>query len=630
MSHSTASTPPAMAPTYESPEGRKSISPQSSNPDSSTMSFESSFRLESGYPTHESTTEKHPKGRRKRTTTQDKAILEAAYNANPKPDKAARLDIVSRVSLNEKEVQIWFQNRRQNDRRKSRPLSPQEIAALRYGGGVQILSSDSVPAPITASNAPVRPGDAFSEDEKASGVEKLSPSPQNGTPEHSTPSSPRIGSMVHPTEDQTAKRESEAFEKGTPPSSQKSEPGNYSFQTSFTPVTYWPNRRSLDSSFATPSIFKRTGDDSFRFESFSSSFGSGANSSPASILPPPPSSSSSQVRLSLSLDGKAELVSSQPSPPRSAQLQLPGEADTLPPVRSHRTLHRSRSALPGITLPPISTLTAHLPPQLTRGRSRDVHAWESCCEPDTRDELTKQAENESSGSAVAAISLLRSSSSSTSLNNLVQSHNNSPNVLQSNPNKRNAPQNKPSHREGAAKKAKLSRASSSVARMQSLPPASASLVGTAAAALDSEKKPGKGSLTTILSPSGNDSDKENWSPDEDGNPQQSRRRPLPSPKPQAQTLASKNPRRMGRVLGEQDGAVKRSLFGSRANTAPLSKPRDAGMLIFEDKENSKVRDGSKGDDGSVESFVQGEVSPSKRGDMDCVVGLLSLSQGNWR
>jgi hypothetical protein len=36
----------------------------------------------------------------------DKAILEAAYTANPKPDKAARLDIVNRVSLNEKEVQV--------------------------------------------------------------------------------------------------------------------------------------------------------------------------------------------------------------------------------------------------------------------------------------------------------------------------------------------------------------------------------------------------------------------------------------------------------------------------------------------------------------------------------------------
>ena len=36
----------------------------------------------------------------------DKGVLEAAYNANPKPDKAARLEIVSRVSLNEKEVQV--------------------------------------------------------------------------------------------------------------------------------------------------------------------------------------------------------------------------------------------------------------------------------------------------------------------------------------------------------------------------------------------------------------------------------------------------------------------------------------------------------------------------------------------
>ncbi|CCF32745.1 hypothetical protein CH063_05074 [Colletotrichum higginsianum] len=87
--------------------------------------------------------EKHPKGKRKRTAAKDKSILEAAYIGNPKPDKAARLDIVKRVSLNEKEVQIWFQNRRQNDRRKSRPLSAQEIAALRYGG-MQILSSDPV------------------------------------------------------------------------------------------------------------------------------------------------------------------------------------------------------------------------------------------------------------------------------------------------------------------------------------------------------------------------------------------------------------------------------------------------------------------------------------------------------
>ncbi|XXG94612.1 NAD(+) kinase [Hypoxylon texense] len=618
-------TMPPTHDTRDAHEARSSFSSQSSNPDTSAMSFESSFRLESGYPTHDSNSEKHPKGKRKRTTTQDKAILEAAYNSNPKPDKAARLDIVGRVSLNEKEVQIWFQNRRQNDRRKSRPLSPQEIAALRYGGGVQILSSDPVPTPIGASASVEPPEDASAESEAAPEVEQLSPSPQDATPQHSSPSSPKLVAIDTEVE-KTASVEPESSRKDTTPSSQKFEPEGLSFSlTSSTPAAYISNRRSFGSSFSTPSTLGRAGDDSFRIESFSS-FNSNASSPPASILPPPSSSSSSQVRLSLSLDGKAELVSAQPSPPRPAQLPLSGDVDTLPPVRANRTLHRSRSALPGITLPPISTLTAHLPPQLTRGRSRDVHAWESCCEADTRDELTKQAENESSGSAVAAISLLRSSSSSASLSNLVHGH--SASVLQPNPGKRNAPTHRSTHREGGAKKAKLSRATSSVARMQSLPPAPLDK-DKAAASADPEKKPGKGSLSVILSPSG-DSDKENWSPDEEGNPHH-RRRPLPSPKAPASTLPSKNARRVGRVLGEQDSTAKRSLlFGSRANTAPSSRPRDATLSIFEDKENSGAQEGAKRDDREVEGFMRGSVSPSKRGDMDCVAGLLSLSQGNWR
>ncbi|KAI0851378.1 hypothetical protein F5Y00DRAFT_8201 [Daldinia vernicosa] len=617
MSHSTASSPPTMPPVREAREARGSVSSQSSNPDSSTMSFESSFRLESGYPTHDSNTEKHPKGKRKRTTTQDKAILEAAYNSNPKPDKAARLDIVSRVSLNEKEVQIWFQNRRQNDRRKSRPLSPQEIAALRYGGGVQILSSDSIPAQMSSQDAPAQPGETRVGDEKAFDSEKSPFSSQDASPQHSVHSSPKLSAIDQSVIDKLAIPEPEDSGRHTPPPPQRTEFESLSLsQISSASVAYLANRRSFDNSFSTPSTWGRAGDESFRFESFSSSFNSAASSSPASILPPPSSASSSRVRLSLSLDGKAELISSHPSPPTPAQMQLPGDADTLPPVRSHRTLHRSRSALPGITLPPISTLTAHLPPQLTRGRSRDVHAWESCCEADTRDELTKQAENESSGSALAAISLLRSSSSSSSLSSLLHSHSMA-NVLQSNPNKRNAPQNKPAHREGVAKKAKLSRTTSSVARMQTLPPTS--LLDTRPETIDLEK-PGKGSLTTILSPSG-DSDKENWSPNSEGNSH--RRRPLPSPKVQAQIIPSKNPRRVGRPLGEQDNTAKRSLFGNRSNTAPSLKPRDSPMSIFEDKE------GANGDN-EPRKLPRGSVSPTKRGDLDCVAGLLSLSQGNWR
>lgn len=37
---------------------------------------------------------------------EDHAILEAEYQRNPKPDKTARANVVSRVSLGEKEVQV--------------------------------------------------------------------------------------------------------------------------------------------------------------------------------------------------------------------------------------------------------------------------------------------------------------------------------------------------------------------------------------------------------------------------------------------------------------------------------------------------------------------------------------------
>ena len=39
---------------------------------------------------------------------EDHAILEAEYQLNPKPDKAARMQIVERVALGEKEVQVSY------------------------------------------------------------------------------------------------------------------------------------------------------------------------------------------------------------------------------------------------------------------------------------------------------------------------------------------------------------------------------------------------------------------------------------------------------------------------------------------------------------------------------------------
>lgn len=47
---------------------------------------------------------------------EDHATLEAEYERNPKPDKAARMEIVNRVALGEKEVQVsrgchWIRTR---------------------------------------------------------------------------------------------------------------------------------------------------------------------------------------------------------------------------------------------------------------------------------------------------------------------------------------------------------------------------------------------------------------------------------------------------------------------------------------------------------------------------------------
>ncbi|KAI0125881.1 homeobox transcription factor [Xylariales sp. AK1849] len=602
---------------------------QSSNPDSSSFSLESSFQLESGYSNQLVDSERHPKGKRKRTTTQDKTTLEAAYNANPKPDKAARLDLVKRVTLNEKEVQIWFQNRRQNDRRKSRPLTPQEIADLRYGGVMHALSSD--PGPF--SNTSIV--DAC-EETRSSEMDKRSPTPGFNAPQDCSQSSPEAISYAAevPKEE---RRQSEPGLGTMPPSpSLNGEPGTEPpalSQSLPSSIGYLSNRWNTGNSFSTPSTLNQLGNDSLRLDSFPSSAPSTAKSSPASILPPP-STSSSQFRLSLSLEGKAEIA--QASPPRPAQPQFLMDTATLPPVRAPRLLQRSHSALPGITLPPISALTAILPPQLSRGRSRDVHAWESCCEADTRDELTKLAESESSGSAIAAISLLRSSSQTTSLSNLIHGHVPGPNVLRPNSSKRNAP---PSRRD-STKKPKLARASSSVARLQSLPPAPTNVILEKPEKVVEDFEPvKKAGLAIVLSPGG-DSDKENWSPDEEGNPI-TRRRPLPSAGPaKTLTAAAGTARRLGhRVLGEQ-GTAKRQLLSSRTNTAPVPRTRgvktvDASVLIFEDE--GEQNDGGEGvakkgkrSEEEVERFMRGEVSPSKKGDVDCVAGLLALSQGNWR
>lgn len=295
------------------------------------------------------------------------------------------------------------------------------------------------------------------------------------------------------------------------------------------------------------------------------------------------------MRLSLSLEGKAELVSDLSSPTRETPSRPSSCLPVLPQVRQ-RGLQRSLSALPTITLPPISTLTSSLPPRLARGRSRDVHAWELCADAETRDELTTLAENESNGSAIAAISLLRSSS----------------NILQPSGSKRNAPLSK-HPRSRQAKKPKLGRTNSSIVQVEGDKENSC------------ETPSGKLNVTMLVSPT--DSDKENWSPDEDGNTLEGHRRLLPPGPPKLL-----NARRTGGILNDRKGPA---CLGARANTAPsgFRTLSPGGLEVFEDADGKLA---SKPRDSEVNHFMRGEESPSKKGDLDCVAGLLSLSQGAWR
>lgn len=261
-----------------------------------------------------------------------------------------------------------------------------------------------------------------------------------------------------------------------------------------------------------------------------------------------------------------------------------------------------------MTLPPISTLTGGLPPpRLLRGRSRDVNAWELCCDEDAPDDLTKMAENEANGSALAAISILRSFGS----------------VLQPNSNKRNAPLSRNSQRNSLAKKPKLGKSHSNVSRYSLPDPEKkAAAVDENGAMVRVKDAPAKKMRVSMLvSPSGGDSDKENLSPDEDGNPQRltstaGRRRTLP----QTQT----QPPRTDRSLQDQ----RVPAFGPDRAIAAAALQR--GMRSASGSPLRIFEDGGEKSGPEVEKFMAGEVSPGKKGDADCVAGLLALSQGNWR
>ncbi|KAK3309539.1 uncharacterized protein B0T15DRAFT_5571 [Chaetomium strumarium] len=561
--------------------------------------------------------ERHPKGKRKRTQAKDKQILEEEYQKNSKPDKAARLEIVKRVSLTEKE--IWFQNRRQNDRRRTRTYSAEEVEAM-TGGRIRLLASQ-----------PITPNTVLGLNDMNS--IQYTPAQEHGatTSLASDPASSQ--SRDEPGKAQGVSHEATLVGHGHVEREPRrlSEPWQPRSQFFSGSVGYLSNRWNAPNSSFTSAPSSHL----VRSHSFSSAL---PPATAPSLVPSPPN----PLRLSTSIDGKAEVVPANASPahpnvapPSPGTLHRQGPGRRLDFRRSHST-----TSLP---LPPISTLTRSLspaptgplPPRLTRGRSRDVNAWEYCCgSENTEDLLTMQAQHESSGSAAAAIHLIRSTSSPGGI----------PPPLSAGT-KRNAAVTRTARRADPAKKPRLSTQASSLGRMETtvFSRGQRHNIKRPVAPATQLDKPKTTSHAPLLL-SGNDSDKENWDPEEDATSPRAFRRLSPY-RPRLPTNANNrrplptSPSR--RRMLHHDKSRSPHRFLSRASTMPAARGRGRSppLRIFEDADDKSVASGGsqgsgpeeEGVDDEVERFMRGAViSPSKKGDADAAASLLSLCRGKWR
>ncbi|KAK5746830.1 Homeobox protein yox1 [Elasticomyces elasticus] len=529
--------------------------------------------------------------KRKRTSMEDQSVLEEAYKRDPKPDKAARMEIVKIVNLGEKEVQIWFQNRRQSSRRKSRPLLPHEIAQYqlsRQGSNTPGLTptptdgetyvDDEEPAP-----APLRqimPSEA--PPQLAPPAASIVPVPELPSPNPSMALT-EMGSRLHsgplsfagPGSMQYAPVPSllpfPAFGPYTSPMLHPATPG---MSLAFPP----PQPDELRRTAATPANSMHPADPSrldilehrdpaVQAQTFAPE--SGRRLKKARSI----------VRLSMSFDGNASIVTtdgSSPSPPRVAQSQDLVEGAIL------------RQG----TAPSPSNFRSNLQ-RSSSGRARDSRAWEFWCDKDSRTELEVKAEQDSNGSAADAISLLRSSSGRSILGVL--------------PTKRNSlymekPADAKRSKTGQHRPA-LQRSNTSSGRLQSR-----------SAEVSTMKKSSlkhSGSAISVYIP-GNESDKENWSPGSKRSSYQ----------PSKTITAAKQSGSTRAVLGEKKNAGNTVRVRSRGQ----DHGKSAVKVVHSENTDSE-------NDPELASFMhggRGSNSTSSEADLDCVQGLLSLSQGNWR
>ncbi|KAF2716960.1 hypothetical protein K431DRAFT_288968 [Polychaeton citri CBS 116435] len=507
--------------------------------------------------------------KRKRTSPEDQAILEAAYLRDPKPDTEARRQLSQQVALGEKEVQIWFQNRRQSSRRKSRPLLPHEVAQYQ-------ASRTSYPPPSMAPAESLEqtsdtPEDAVNNEDQSVTIQKTpdvidgsvlktsddvaaqqsSPGSQEG-PAITQTSQPRAADDVVPSGQPREQPLSEV--------SQESQHAVDSTPSNVQSMGYFANRRN--------EALLRSGYDEETYDQQSPPLDSSLKRSLKK--------SRSIVRLSLTNDGNARVIQSSLSPSpqkpsRGSQQDLVSADGQRPNTFNSRTIQ--------------SVPTPKLLQRSASGRSRDSRTWEFWCDKEARMELEEKAEKDGSGSAADAIGLMRSRSGRRVLGSLSS--------------KRNAILERSS---SSAKRSKLDRQQVYLQRSST---SGGRLQGRARGHLsDKAKLRHAGSVVSVYIP-GNESDKENWSPTGES---------------QTDLQSATNAKEGGGMI------TKRSAFADKSANSKGRRqlsPRKRAAAAMDDPEN----------DPEVAAFMSTERRSSnatEEDDMDCVQGLLSLSQGNWK
>lgn len=292
-------------------------------------------------------------------------------------------------------------------------------------------------------------------------------------------------------------------------------------------------------------------------------------------LTPSPPKGRNSLRISMSADGKAVIrANGEPSPSKNRISMFSARKPRAGGLR------RSTSAVV------LGTPPSSLEKERSFGRSRDPRNWESFFDTDARSALSTPFSSQSTPNSAA----LRSSGQRSLTRTLSARHNS----LLTPPSEH---QGTPISQAMREKRRKLSRTVSSLGRLE-----------TGRKALG-EKPPStlKNSKTPKddLDIEDGDSDKENWIPGT--RVSQSRRRTV-SHQVQRPALTDSN--------GRGNGANTKAQGRSRL---PQPSHRKGG--------NTKSLSGLGTD---VTAFMAGENTASQEEDLDCIQGLLSLSQGAWR